>query len=110
MVPAAATKRARPMIIFLTGMSLRQGIGNRSRRGSRVRDAVGNADAAETAAGDEKAGMPREGGVDGGNPIQMTDFVLCIRTWPAIDASEQRGPADADERRERRDGCTHELV
>src|SRR5204862_60172 len=61
-------------------------------------DAVGDPDAAEAAAGEEHAGMPRERAIDGGHAVQMADLVLRVAAIPAIHAREQRLAAHADER------------
>ena len=55
-----------------------------------VGDAVGNADAAKAAAGDEQAGMPRERALDRLEPRQVADLVLRARALPAVDAREER--------------------
>ena len=54
---------------------------SRSRRAA-VGDAIGNADAAESAAGDEQARMPRERALDRGEPREVADFVLRVRALP----------------------------
>ena len=48
-------------------------------RGATVGDAVGNADAAKAAAGDEQAGMTRERAIDRGHAVEMADLVLRVR-------------------------------
>src|ERR1051326_7057953 len=63
-----------------------------------VRDAVGDPDAAEAAAREEHAGMPRERPIDGGDAVQMADLVLRVAAVPAIHAREQRLAAPARER------------
>ena len=61
-----------------------------SRRRPAVGDAVGNADAAEAAAGDEQSRMPGERAVDRRDALQMSDFVLRVAALEAEDAREQR--------------------
>src|SRR5580765_2469714 len=66
--------------------------------GAAVRDAIGNADPTEAAAGDEKAGMRRELTLDGGESIEVSDLVLRVGVLPAVNAREERIAGDPDQR------------
>ncbi len=74
-----------------------------------VGDAVGDADAAKSAAGDEDARSPREAAIDCVDPRRVADFVLGGAALPAIDARQQRLAAETDERRQRRKRSRNEL-
>src|SRR4051794_21862164 len=67
-----------------------------SRRAA-VGDTIRDTDAAESAAGDEEPGMAGERGIDRREPLQVPDFVLRVAAVEAVDASEQRLTAQADQ-------------
>src|SRR3954454_24296259 len=58
--------------------------------GAFIGDAVGDARAAEAAPGDEQSGMLTERAVDGGDAIQMADFVLGVAALEPVHAREER--------------------
>src|SRR3954467_2771186 len=74
---------------------------DRAARGATVGDAVRNADAAESAAGDEQAAVFRQRAVDRLHARQMTDVVLRVGAFPAVHPREQRRRGDTENRRDR---------
>src|SRR5262245_4663228 len=67
-----------------------------SRRGPGIGDAVGNAHATESAAGEEQSGIGAERAVDVLHALQVSDFVLGACARKPIDASECRRASDAE--------------
>ena len=70
--------------------------------GSRVGDAVGDADAAEAGSRHEHTGMMRKASVDVRHQLKVPDFQLRARSVPPIHAAEFRRAADARARRSAR--------
>src|SRR5581483_813625 len=102
--PIRWTERIRvvnPRIFSYSNSPDAQEAGGRRRGGPPVGDAVGDAGAAEAAAGHVHAGVARDGAVDRRHAIEVPDFVLRVGARPPEDPREQRLPGDAEQGRER---------